>query len=155
MSFLERDNYKLLTMDELEDKSPIQNKDSVIMTLQRLSSLSQTPDGQERAGLFNNLLSELRGLKTEALTSAAVEMMEISGSLTVQALVQCGTPECTGAFLKVLKTFDNGPVAVDATVYALGMLQGPSDSMVMDMLDMARHRKSRPVMYALGNTVRK
>uniref|UniRef100_A0A3P8X4F2 Vitellogenin domain-containing protein n=1 Tax=Cynoglossus semilaevis TaxID=244447 RepID=A0A3P8X4F2_CYNSE len=126
-----------------------QNKDSVIMTLQRLSSLSQTPDGQERAGLFNNLLSELRGLKTEALTSAAVEMMEISGSLTVQALVQCGTPECTGAFLKVLKTFDNGPVAVDATVYALGMLQGPSDSMVMDMLDMARHRKSRPVMYAL------
>ncbi|XP_070843273.1 apolipoprotein B-100-like [Chaetodon trifascialis] len=149
------DNLKYLSMDVTEDKSPVQTKDAAIATMQQLNTLSQTTQGEERASLFHKLVSELRGLKVDVLGSAADEMMDMSSSLTWQALAQCGTPECTSAMLKVLRTFDEAALEVDAAVYALGLLPNPSRLMVKDMLAMAQYKQSKPIMYALSNVVRK
>ncbi|KAI4802408.1 hypothetical protein KUCAC02_020245 [Chaenocephalus aceratus] len=144
-----------LAMDLADDKSPVQTKDAVIATMQQLNTLSQTTDGEERASLFHKLVSELRGLKVDVLGSATVEMMDMSAPLAWQALAQCGTPECTSAMLKVLRTFDDAALEVDASVYALGLLHNPSSLMVKDMLAMAQYKQSKPIMYALSNAVRK
>ncbi|XP_035534608.1 apolipoprotein B-100-like [Morone saxatilis] len=149
------DNRKFLSMDVADNKSPVQTKDAAIATMQQLNTLSQTTQGEERASLFHKLVSELRGLKVDVLGSATVEMMDMSQSLTWQALAQCGTPECTSAMMKILRTFDEGAVEVDAAVYALGLLPNPSRLMVKDMLAMAQYRQSKPIMYALSNAVRK
>ncbi|KAK2856130.1 hypothetical protein Q5P01_004865 [Channa striata] len=149
------DNIMYLPMDIAADKSPVQTKDAVIATMQQLNTLSQTTKGEERAGLFHKLVSELRGLKNDVLGSAVVEMMEMSSSLTWQALLQCGTSECTSAMLKVLRTFDEGALEVDAAVYAMGLLHDPSSLMVNDILAMAQYKQSKPIMYALSNAVRK
>ncbi|KAK5884319.1 hypothetical protein CesoFtcFv8_018155 [Champsocephalus esox] len=153
----ERDENKFveLVMDFADNKSPVQTKDAVIATMQQLNTLSQTTDGEERASLFHKLVSELRGLKVDVLGSATVEMMDMSAPLAWQALAQCGTPECTSAMLKVLRTFDDAALEVDASVYALGLLHNPSSLMVKDMLAMAQYKQSKPIMYALSNAVRK
>lgn len=142
-------------MDVTDDKLPLQTKDSVIITLQQLNNLPSTTQGEKRASLFHSLVSELRGLNVDALESAVLEMMDMSTSLSWQALAQCGTPECTSAMLKVLRTFDESSLEVDATVYALGLMPNPSRLMVKDMLAMAQNKQSRPIMYALSNAVRK
>lgn len=141
-------------MEATGDKSPVQSKDSVITTMQRLNTLSQT-EGEERASLFRKLVSELRGLKTDTLASITEEMMGTSSSLTWQALAQCGTPECTSAILTILRTFDSAALEVDAVVYALGLLQRPSPLLVKDLLAMAEYKQSKPIMYALSHVTRK
>uniref|UniRef100_A0A3P9J4D2 Vitellogenin domain-containing protein n=1 Tax=Oryzias latipes TaxID=8090 RepID=A0A3P9J4D2_ORYLA len=138
-----------------DDKSPLQTKDAVIATMQKLNTLSQTANGEERAGLFRGLVSELRGLKADLLRSVTDEMMDISSSLAWQALIQCGTPECTSAILKTLRTYDSAAMEVDAVVYAMGMLQHPSRLMVKDLLEMAQSKQSKPIMYALSIATRK
>ncbi|TKS75534.1 Apolipoprotein B-100 [Collichthys lucidus] len=148
-------NLKYLSMDVTDDKLPLQTKDSVILTLQQLNNLPSTTQGEKRASLFHSLVSELRGLKVDVLGSAVLEMMDMSSSLSWQALAQCGTPECTSAMLKFLRTFDENALEVDATVYALGLMPNPSRLMVKDMLAMAQNKQSRPIMYALSNAVRK
>uniref|UniRef100_A0A3Q3GHJ2 Vitellogenin domain-containing protein n=1 Tax=Kryptolebias marmoratus TaxID=37003 RepID=A0A3Q3GHJ2_KRYMA len=140
-----------LPMDTVDDKLPVQTKTAVLTTMQKLSTLSQTTEGELRAGLFRKLVSELRGLNADVLSSITEEMMGVSGFLTWQALVQCGTPECTSGMLKILQGFDAAATDVDAVVYALGMLSNPSPLMVKDLLAMAQSRQSKPTMYALSN----
>uniref|UniRef100_A0A8C7YHS1 Vitellogenin domain-containing protein n=1 Tax=Oryzias sinensis TaxID=183150 RepID=A0A8C7YHS1_9TELE len=144
-----------LSMEVADDKSPLQTKDALIATMQKLNTLSQTANGEERAGLFRELVSELRGLKADLLRSVTDEMMDISSSLAWQALIQCGTPECTSAILKTLRTYDSAAMEVDAVVYAMGMLQHPSRLMVKDLLEMAQSKQSKPIMYALSIATRK
>lgn len=153
--FKDEANLRFLPMEAAEDKSPIQTKDAAIATMQELSTLAQTGNGEERTSIFHKLVSELRGLKGDILRPAALEMMEISNSLTWQALAQCGTPECTSAILNILRTFDTSALEVDAVVYALGLMPNPSHLMVKDMLAMAQYKQSKPIMYALSNSVRK
>uniref|UniRef100_A0A3B3BIT0 Vitellogenin domain-containing protein n=1 Tax=Oryzias melastigma TaxID=30732 RepID=A0A3B3BIT0_ORYME len=137
-----------------DDKSPLKTKDALIAKMQKLNTLSQTANGEERAGLFRELVSELRGLKADLLRSITNEMMDISGSLAWQALIQCGTPECTSAIINTLRTYDGASVEVDAVIYAMGMLQHPSRLMVKDLLEMAQNRQSKPIMYALSIATR-
>ncbi|MEQ2164102.1 hypothetical protein GOODEAATRI_003098 [Goodea atripinnis] len=142
-------------MDVANDKSPVQTKDAVIATMQNLNTLSETNEGEERATLFHKLVSELRGLNTDVLSSSVDEMMSVSAILTWQALVQCGTPECTSGMLKILRNFDHAAYDVDAFVYTLGMLSNPSHLMVQDLLAMAQYKQSKPIMYALSNAARR
>uniref|UniRef100_A0A3Q3G180 Vitellogenin domain-containing protein n=1 Tax=Labrus bergylta TaxID=56723 RepID=A0A3Q3G180_9LABR len=153
--FDHEDNLKYLSMDVVDDKLPVQTTDAALVTMQQLNTLSQTNQGEERAALFNKLVSEMRGLNVDVVGSAAVEMMAVSEALTFQALAQCGTPECTSALLKVLRNFDQSALEVDAAVYAIGLLPNPSRLMVKDMLAMAQYKQSKPIMYALSNAVRK
>lgn len=153
----DEENVKSLFMDVVEDKSSMQTKDAAMTTFGQLMALRQpsqlTQDREERAMLFYKLVSELRGLKTTVLEATMDEMMKLSQALAWQALVQCGTPECTSAMLAELRKFDKTALEVDAAVYALGLLPNPSRVMVKDMLAMAQYKQSSPIMYALSNVV--
>ncbi|KAG5846843.1 hypothetical protein ANANG_G00119290 [Anguilla anguilla] len=148
-------NLKALHMEAVEDKSPAQTKDVILATLRELSTLSQTQQGKQRAHLFQKLVTEIRGLKSETLTPAVPEMVEVSGPLTWQALAQCGTPECSSAILQILRTMDKSAVEVDAAVYAMGLLSNPNNQLVQDMLNMAKYKQSKPILYTLSNIVKR
>jgi len=149
------DNVKFLPMEVAEDKAPVQNKDAAIATLRELINLGQTNQGHQRASTFQRLVSELRGLKRDILNPAANEMLSMNTALTWQALMQCGTPECSSAMLSLLRTFELPAFEADVAAYILGMLPNPSRMLVKDMLLMAQNHKSKPIMYGLGNVVRK
>uniref|UniRef100_A0A8C8CZK7 Vitellogenin domain-containing protein n=1 Tax=Oncorhynchus tshawytscha TaxID=74940 RepID=A0A8C8CZK7_ONCTS len=148
-------NLKGLPMEAAEDKAAVQTADAALATLRELSTLSETNQGHQRASTFQRLVSELRGLKGEAMSPAVPEMVFVSDALTWQALAQCGTPECSSAMLQHLRTFEPEAMEVDAAVYALGLLPNPSRLLVKDMLSMAQYKQSKPIMFALGNVVRK
>uniref|UniRef100_A0A671PVZ1 Vitellogenin domain-containing protein n=1 Tax=Sinocyclocheilus anshuiensis TaxID=1608454 RepID=A0A671PVZ1_9TELE len=82
-------------------------------------------------------------------------MVKEDNFLTWQALIQCGTPECGSAMFSILKTFDADAIEVDAAVYALGMMLRPTGLLVKDILEIAQTKKSKPIMYALSNVVRR
>ena len=142
-------------METTEDKALIQTKDAVLASLRELSTLAQGTEGQRRASIFHKLVTDLRGLNAEVLVATTPEMMDVSNSLTWQALAQCGTPECTSAILTILRTFDTMAIEVDTVVYALGLLPNPSALLLKDMLAMAQYKQSKPIMFALSNVVRK
>ena len=144
-----------LHMEATEDKAIIQTKEAVLASLRELSTLAQETEGQRRASIFHKLVTELRGLNYEVLTTSTPEMMELSSSLTWQALAQCGTPECTSAILSILRTFEPEAIEVDAVVYSMGLLPSPSAILLKDMLLMAQYKQSKPIMFALSNVVRK
>ncbi|KAK1889501.1 Apolipoprotein B-100 [Dissostichus eleginoides] len=145
---------KGLHMDAVEDKSAIQDKDAGLNLLRELASLPET-DGEKRAHLFHVLVSMVRGMKTETLSPAIPEALEVSSALTYQVLAQCGTPECSSAIMQIFRTFDTSSLEVDAGVFAMGLVSNPSALLINDMLEMAKYKPSKPIMYALSNVVKR
>uniref|UniRef100_A0A3B4FGW7 Apolipoprotein Ba n=1 Tax=Pundamilia nyererei TaxID=303518 RepID=A0A3B4FGW7_9CICH len=150
---VERDQVRPLHFEDPEDKSPVQTGDDVLTTLRELVTLAGSDQGQKRAGLFHKLVSGLRALRNETLSRAVPEMRAASGWLTWQALFQCGTSECTSAILQIIRTIDGVSLETDALVYALSLQADPDAARVRDMLSMAQYKQSKPIMYALANTV--
>lgn len=146
---------KPLHFEDPDDKAPVQTKDTVLSTLRDLLALASTDQGQKRASLFHKLVSSLRVLKNDTLSHTVTEMLDESGWLTWQALLQCGTPECTSAILQAIRTIDGLSLEVDALVYGLSLQANPDSARVRDMLSMAQYKQSKAIMYALANTVKK
>lgn len=146
---------KPLHFEDPDDKAPVQEKDTVLSTLQDLMGLAGTDQGQKRTSLFHKLVSSLRGLTNETLSQTVPEMLAASEWLTWQALFQCGTPECTSAILQAIRTIDGKSLEEDALVYGLSLQANPDAARVRDMLSMAQYKQSRAIMYALANTVKK
>ncbi|XP_056151440.1 apolipoprotein B-100 [Lampris incognitus] len=144
-----------LHFEEPEDKAPVQTKDATLSTLRDLLALAGTGQGQMRASLFHELVTGLRVLRNETLSQTVKEMLDVSGLLTWQALLQCGTPECTSAILQAIRTVDGMSVEVDALVYGLSLKANPDAHHVRDLLSMAQFKQSKAIMYALANTVKK
>uniref|UniRef100_A0A672YEF9 Apolipoprotein Ba n=1 Tax=Sphaeramia orbicularis TaxID=375764 RepID=A0A672YEF9_9TELE len=140
--------------EDPEDKAPVQTKDAALNTMRDLLALAGTDQGQKRTGLFHKLVSNLRILRNETLSQTVAEMLQSSKWLTWQALLQCGTSECTSAVLQAIRTIDGVSLEVDALVYALGLRADPDAATVRDMLSMAEYKQSRAIMYALAMTVR-
>ncbi|KAF3849977.1 hypothetical protein F7725_019696 [Dissostichus mawsoni] len=136
------DHSKVFTWT-LEDKSAIQDKDAGLNLLRELASLPET-DGEKRAHLFHVLVSMVRGMKTETLSPAIPEALEVSSALTYQVLAQCGTPECSSAIMQIFRTFDTSSLEVDAGVFAMGLVSNPSALLINDMLEMAKYKPASP-----------
>ena len=137
------------------DKSPIQDKDAALALLTELAGLSKTENGHKRAHLAHKIVSMIRKMSAETLAAGVPEALEISRSLTYQALFQCGTPECSSAIMQILRTFDSSSMEIDATVYAMGLLPNPSRQLVHDMLEMAKFKQSKPIFYGASNAVKR
>lgn len=153
---LDEANMKTLHFDgSIDSIHPIQDKDAILSILRELNGLSETKNGENRAHLAHKLISTIRKMSAESLSAALPEALEISRPLVYQALFQCGTPECTSAILRVLRTFDRSSVEIDAAVYAMGMVPNPSRDLVEEMLEMAKFKSSKPIYYALSNAVRR
>ncbi|XP_053192306.1 apolipoprotein B-100 [Scomber japonicus] len=146
---------KPLNFEDPDDKAPVQTKDAALSTLQDLVALAGTDQGQKRTSLFHKLVSNLRALRNETLSQTVTEMMDKSVWLTWQALLQCGTPECTSAILQTIWSIDGVSLEVDALVYGLSLLPNPDAARVRDMLSMAQYKQSKAIMYALASTVKK
>lgn len=146
---------KPLHFEDPDDKAPVQTKDAALSTLQDLMALAGTDQGQKRTNLFHKLVSSLRTLRNETLSQTVTEMLDRSVWLTWQALLQCGTPECTSAILQSIRTIDGVSLEVDALVYGLSLQANPDAARVRDMLSMAQYKQSKAIMYALANTVKK
>ena len=141
-------------MDAVEDKRVVQDKDAALNLLRELATLPET-EGEKRAQLFHKLVTMVRGMKTETLSPAIPEALAVSRALTYQVLVQCGTPECSSSIMQILRTFDSSSIEVDASVFALGLVSNPSALLINDMLEMAKYKNSKPIMYALSNIVKR
>lgn len=144
-----------LYLDESVDMSPNQDKNGILAVLKELVDLSHTTNGHKRAHLAYKLVAVMRKMNAETLAGALPEALEISPSLTYQALFQCGTPECSTAFMQILQTFKNSVTKIDAVVYALGMIPHPSPVLVKEMLEMAKLKPSKLIYYAISNAVRR
>ncbi|XP_070704853.1 apolipoprotein Bb, tandem duplicate 1 [Pempheris klunzingeri] len=148
------DVVKGLHMEAVEDKSVVQDKDAGLTLLRELATLPET-EGERRAHLFHKLVTMVRGMKAETLGPAIPEALAVSRVLTYQVLAQCGTPECSSAIMQILRTFDSSALEVDATVFAMGLMSNPSALLINDMLEMAKYKPSKPIMYALSNVVKR
>lgn len=146
---------KPLYLDESIDMSPSQDKNAILAVLNELSGLSHTANGQTRAHLAYKLVAVIRKMNADTLSAALPEALEISSSLTYQALFQCGTPECSSALMQILRTFEKSSTEIDAAVYAMGMVPNPSRVLVKEMLEMAKFKSSKLIYYATSNTVRR
>ncbi|XP_067428848.1 apolipoprotein B-100-like [Thunnus thynnus] len=143
-----------LHMEAVEDKSVVQDKAACLDLLRELATLPET-EGERRAHLFHKLVTMVRGMKTETLSPAIPEALAVSRVLTYQVLAQCGTPECSSAIMQILRTFDSSSLEVDAAVFAMGLVSNPSALLINDMLEMAKYKISKPIMYALSNVVKR
>ncbi|KAM9778214.1 apolipoprotein Bb, tandem duplicate 1 [Syngnathus typhle] len=143
-----------LHMDTVEHKTFSQDKDAYLDLLSELANLPET-EGEKRAHLFHQIVTMVRGMKTETLNSAVPEALVVSRVLTYQVLAQCGTPECSSAIMQILRSFQTTAVEVDATVFALGLVSNPSALLINDMLEMVKYKPSKPIMYGLSNVVKR
>ncbi|KAM9798130.1 apolipoprotein Bb, tandem duplicate 1 [Neosynchiropus ocellatus] len=143
---------KGLHMEAVTDKFAYQDKEAILSVLRELASLPET-QGEMRSALFFKLVTTLRGMTAETVISSHPEAQRVSASLTYQALAQCGTPACNSAILDVLKSSDDS--AVDAAIYALGLVANPSPILIKDLLETAKVKPSKPIMYALSNVVKR
>ncbi|XP_039546012.1 apolipoprotein B-100 [Pimephales promelas] len=148
-------NMKPLHQDSSVDMSPIQDKEAALVVLREIAGLSKTNDGRKRAHLAHKLVAVIRKMEAETLAAVVPEALEISQSVTYQALLQCGTPECCSAVMQIFRTFDKISGEIDAAVYAMGMIPRSSRVLVKEMLAMAKFKPSKPIYYALSNAVRR
>uniref|UniRef100_A0A8C2TKT5 Apolipoprotein B n=1 Tax=Coturnix japonica TaxID=93934 RepID=A0A8C2TKT5_COTJA len=130
--------------------------DGVLKILQELQKLTASQQNQQRAKLFYKFVSGLRSLHNSTLGSLVPKMMETSSSITIQALIQCGTPECYSAVLQILRTGNVNPLVVDLVTYTLGLLPSPTPKRIREILNMAQYQPSRASFYGLShNNIKK
>ncbi|XP_077147606.1 apolipoprotein B-100 [Ranitomeya variabilis] len=142
---------KSLALEATE--SPSSSEDAVVENLMELQRLSSTEQNQQRANRFYKLVTALRALNNDTLGPLVPRLMQLSSPIALQALTQCGTPECFGAILQVLRTGDVSPILADTVTYALGLLPSPCTKRVRELLNMAQYKQSRATFYALSHAV--
>ncbi|KAM8953244.1 apolipoprotein B-100 [Pelodytes ibericus] len=140
-----------LALENVETVS--KSDDSILENLMELQKQSTTEQNQKRPGQFYKLVTSLRNLNNETMGPLVPKMTELSSPVTLQALIQCGTPVCFGAILQILRTGDVSPVVADAVTYGLGLLNTPCPKVVRELLNMAQYRSSRASFYALSHAV--
>ncbi|OXB84376.1 UNVERIFIED_CONTAM: hypothetical protein H355_010803, partial [Colinus virginianus] len=150
--------------DELEEKGLAlestdakfsRQGDAVLKILQELQKLTASQQNQQRAKLFYKFVSGLRSLHNSTLGSLVPKMMETSSSITIQALIQCGTPECYSAVLQIMRTGNVNPLVIDLVTYTLGLLPSPTPKRIREILNMAQYQPSRASFYGLSHAVTK
>uniref|UniRef100_A0A8C9NJL4 Apolipoprotein B n=1 Tax=Serinus canaria TaxID=9135 RepID=A0A8C9NJL4_SERCA len=145
---------KGLALESTDAKLPRQG-DAVLKTLQEMQKLAASQENQQRARLFYRFVSGLRSLHNSTLGSLVPKMMETSSSITVQALAQCGTPECYSAILQILRSGTVNPLVADLVTYTLGLLPSPTPQRIREILNMAQYQPSRASFYGLSHSVTK
>lgn len=140
-----------LSFENVESKSPSQRGEEVVRMLEELQQLDGSQ--QQRANLFHKLVTGLRGLHNSTLSASLPMLMRASGPVAIQALVQCGTPECYSALFQTLRTEHVSPLLADAVTYGLGFLPSACPKRVRELLNMAQYQQSRASFYALSYAV--
>ncbi|XP_070588903.1 apolipoprotein B-100 [Erythrolamprus reginae] len=141
-----------LSLENVEAKI-LRHGDAVLKSLQELKKLSVSQQNHKRANLFYRFVTGLRSLHNSTLGPMVPKLVETSRAITIQALIQCGTPECFGALLQILRTSNIDPLVADAVTFSLGLLPSPSTKTIREILNMAEYHPSRASFYALSHSV--
>lgn len=75
--------------------------------------------------------------------------------LALQALVQCGQPQCYSHILRWLKSEKVNPLLIDAASYIMAQIPNPSAQRLREIFKVAQERPSRITLYALSHVVNK
>ncbi|XP_006835311.1 PREDICTED: apolipoprotein B-100 [Chrysochloris asiatica] len=142
-----------LAFEITESTSPPKQAEAILKTLQELKKLSVSEQNAQRANLFNKLVTELRGLNNEAVASLLPKLNEVSSPITLQALVQCGQPQCYTNILQWLKSERANPILIDVVTYLMSLIPEPSEDMVREIFNTAKEQQSRATFYALSHVV--
>ncbi|XP_007937481.1 apolipoprotein B-100 [Orycteropus afer afer] len=142
-----------LAFESTKSTSPPRQAEAVLKTLQELQKLSISEKNAQRPNLFNKLVTELRGLNNEAVASLLPRLIEISSPITLQALVQCGQPQCYTHILQWLKNEKANPLLIDVVTYLMALIPEPSAERVREIFNTAKEQQSRATLYALSHVV--
>ncbi|XP_039743669.1 apolipoprotein B-100 isoform X2 [Pteropus medius] len=142
-----------LAFESTKAASPPGQAEAAMKTLRELQSLHISEQNAKRANLFSKLVSELRGLSDEAVSALLPKLFGVSSPVTLQALMQCGQPQCYAPILQWLKKEKAHPLLIDAVTYLVALLPGPSAQRLRDIFDTAKEQQSRATLYALSHVV--
>ncbi|XP_075840088.1 apolipoprotein B-100 [Microtus pennsylvanicus] len=142
-----------LAFESTKSTSPTKQTEAVLSTLQELKGLSVSEQNAQRANLFNKLVTELRGLSDEAVASLLPQLIGVSSPITLQALVQCGQPQCYTHILQWLKMEKAHPLLVDIVTYLVALIPNPSTQRLREIFNTAKEQQSRATLYALSHVV--
>uniref|UniRef100_G3T3D1 Apolipoprotein B n=1 Tax=Loxodonta africana TaxID=9785 RepID=G3T3D1_LOXAF len=140
-----------LAFESTKSTSPPKQAE-VLKTLQDLENLSVSEQNAQRANLFSKV-TELRGLSNEAVTSLLPRLIEVSSPITLQALVQCGQPQCYNHILQWLKSKEAHPLLIDIITYLMALIPEPPEERVREIFNTAKEQQSRATLYALSHVV--
>ncbi|XP_058523352.1 apolipoprotein B-100 [Ochotona princeps] len=142
-----------LALENTKATSPPKQAEAVLKTLQELRKLSISEQNAQRANLFNKLVTELRGLSSEAVASLLPQLIQVSSPITLQALVQCGQPQCYTHILQWLKSEGGNPLLIDIATYLLALIPDPSEHRLQEIFNTTKEQQSRATFYALSRVV--
>lgn len=144
-----------LAFESTKSASPPKQAEAIVKTLQELQKLHVSEQNAQRANLFNKLVTELRGLNNEAVASLLPKLVKVSSPITLQALIQCGQPQCYTHILQWLKSEKANPLVIDVVTYLLALLPEPSTQRLQEIFNTAKEQQSRATLYALGHVINK
>lgn len=75
--------------------------------------------------------------------------------VTLQALIQCGQPQCYTHILQWLKSEKANPLLIDVVTYLVALLPEPSTQKLREIFNIAKEQQSRATLYALGHVINK
>ncbi|XP_006197350.2 apolipoprotein B-100 [Vicugna pacos] len=142
-----------LAFESTKSTSPPKQAEAILQTLQELQKLHDSEQNAQRANLFYKLVTELRGLSSEAVASLLPKLIEVSSPITLQALIQCGQPQCYTRILQWLKTEKANPLLIDVVTYLVALIPQPSAERLREIFNTAKEQHSRATFYALSHVI--
>ncbi|XP_038308947.1 apolipoprotein B-100 isoform X1 [Canis lupus familiaris] len=142
-----------LAFESTKSTSPPKQAEAIVKTIQELQTLHVSEQNAQRANLFNKLVTELRGLNNEALTTLLPKLMEVSSPITLQALIQCGQSQCYTHILQWLRSEKANPLLIDVVTYLVALTPEPSAERLQEIFSTAQEQQSRATLYALSHVV--
>lgn len=75
--------------------------------------------------------------------------------ITLQALIQCGQPQCYTHILQWLRNEKANPLLIDVVTYLAALIPGPSVQRLQEIFNTAKEQQSRATFYALSHVIHK
>ncbi|XP_025723366.1 apolipoprotein B-100 isoform X2 [Callorhinus ursinus] len=142
-----------LAFESTKSTLPPKQAEAIVKTIQELQTLHVSEKNAQRANLFNKLVTELRSLNDEAFTSLLPKLTEVSSPITLQALIQCGQPQCYTHILQWLRSEKANPLLIDAVTYLVALMPEPSAERLQEIFSTAKEQQSWATLYALSHVV--
>ncbi|XP_034515741.1 apolipoprotein B-100 [Ailuropoda melanoleuca] len=142
-----------LAFESTRSTSTPKQAEAIVKTIQELQTLHVSEKNAQRANLFNKLVTELRSLNNEAFTSLLPKLVKVSSPITLQALIQCGQPQCYTHILQWLRSEKANPLLIDVVTYLAALMPEPSAERLREIFSTAKEQQSRATLYALSHVV--
>ncbi|XP_035883588.1 apolipoprotein B-100 isoform X2 [Phyllostomus discolor] len=142
-----------LAFESTKSTARPQQAEAALKTLRELQQLHASEENAQRANLFNKLVAELRGLDSAAVASLLPKLLQVSSPVTLQALIQCGQPQCYTYILQWLRSEKANPLLIDIVTYLVALTPEPSAERLQEIFNTAKEQQSRATFYALSHVI--